>query len=129
LIGPNVELLRAKISKGVITDFDGYFTLTDVLVGRKTIRVSYIGYETSTIPDIEVSTGKDVDVTAALTESYGSLDEIIITSRTNKIKSLNKFSSVSARQFGVKEVARYAGGRNDVGRLVSNFCGSSFTRR
>ena len=123
LIGASVELLGAKISKGVITDLDGYFTLTDVPVGRKVIRVSYIGYETSTIPDIEVSTGKDVDITVTLTESYGSLDEIVITSTTNKIKSLNKFSAVSARQFGVKEVARYAGGRNDVARLVSNFAG------
>jgi hypothetical protein len=41
----------------------------------------------------------------------------------NKIKSLNKFSAVSARQFGVEEVARYAGGRNDVARLASNFAG------
>lgn len=123
LMGASVELLGSETPKGVITDFDGYFTLTDVPIGRQTIRISYIGYETSTIPDIEVSTGKDVDITAALTESYGSLDEIVLTTSTNKIKSLNKFSAVSARQFGVKEVARYAGGRNDVARLASNFAG------
>lgn len=123
LMGASVELLGAKISKGVVTDFDGYFTITEVPIGRQTIRVSYIGYETSTIPDIEVSTGKDVDITIVLTESFGSLDEIVLTSSTNKIKSLNKFSSVSARQFGVKEVARYAGGRSDIARLASNFAG------
>jgi hypothetical protein len=123
LMGASVELLGSEAPKGVITDFDGYFTLTDVPIGRQTIRISYIGYETSTIPDIEVSTGKDVNITAVLTESYGSLDEIVLTTSTNKIKSLNKFSAVSARQFGVKEVARYAGGRGDVARLASNFAG------
>ncbi|WP_296311724.1 carboxypeptidase-like regulatory domain-containing protein, partial [Winogradskyella sp. UBA3174] len=119
LMGASVELLGSEIPKGVITDFDGYFTLTDVPIGRKAIRVSYLGYETSTIPDIEVSTGKDVDITVALTESIGSLDEIVLTSSTNKIRSLNKFSAVSARQFGIKEVGRYAGGRSDVARLAS----------
>ena len=123
LMGANVELLGSETPRGVITDFDGYFTLTNVPIGRNAIRVSYIGYETSTIPDIEVSTGKDVAVTIVLTESYASLDEVVLTSSTNKIKSLNKFSAVSARQFGVKEVARYAGGRNDVARLASNFAG------
>ncbi|WP_027077919.1 carboxypeptidase regulatory-like domain-containing protein, partial [Maribacter antarcticus] len=54
LVGASVELLGSETPRGVITDFDGYFTLTDVPVGRKAIRVSYIGYETSTIPDIEV---------------------------------------------------------------------------
>ena len=123
LMGASVELLGAEMSKGVVTDFDGYFTITGVPIGRQTIRVSYIGYETSTIPDIEVSTGKDVDITVVLTESFGSLDEIVLTSSTNKIRSLNKFSGVSARQFGVKEVGRYAGGRSDVARLASNFAG------
>ncbi|WP_034059689.1 TonB-dependent receptor [Lacinutrix jangbogonensis] len=123
LMGASVELLGAKISKGVVTDFDGYFTITEVPIGRQTIRVSYIGFETSTIPDIEVSTGKDVDITVVLTESYASLDEIVLTSSTNKIRSLNKFSAVSARQFGVEEVSRYAGGRGDVARLASNFAG------
>lgn len=123
LVGASVELLGSKILKGVITDFDGYFTLTDVPVGRHAIRVSYVGYEANTIPDIEVNTGKDVVITVALTEAYTTLDEVVLTSSTSKIKSLNKFSAVSARQFGVKEVERYAGGRNDVARLASNFAG------
>tara|TARA_R110000787_G_C13413728_1_gene444370 strand:+ start:906 stop:1394 length:489 start_codon:yes stop_codon:yes gene_type:complete len=107
----------------VIADFNGDFIITDVPIGRHSIRVRYIGYEVNTVPDIEVTTGKDVFITVTLTESFASLDEIVLTSSTNKIKSLNKFSAVSARQFGVKEVGRYAGGRNDVARLASNFAG------
>jgi hypothetical protein len=123
LMGASVELLGAKTPIGVTTDFDGDFIFTDVPVGRHSIKVSYIGYETNTIPDIEVTTGKDVFITVTLTESFANLAEIVLTSSTNKIKSLNKFSAVSARQFGVKEVGRYAGGRNDVARLASNFAG------
>jgi len=123
MMGASVELLGAGISKGVVTDFDGYFTITGVPIGRQTIRISYIGFEVNTIPNIEITTGKDVSINVTLVESFGSLDEIVIKSSTNKIKSLNKFSAVSARQFGVEEVARYAGGRNDVARLASNFAG------
>ncbi|SDS92288.1 Outer membrane receptor proteins, mostly Fe transport [Maribacter dokdonensis] len=123
LLGASVELLLPDKLVGVITDFDGYFTLENVPIGRQEIRVSYIGYETNTISNIEVSTGKDINITVALTESFAKLDEVVLTSSTSKVKSLNKFSAVSARQFGVKEVGRYAGGRNDVARLASNFAG------
>lgn len=123
LLGASVELLLPDKLVGVITDFDGYFTLDNVPIGRQEIRISYIGYETNTISNIEVSTGKDINITITLTESFAKLDEVVLTSSTNKVKSLNKFSAVSARQFGVKEVGRYAGGRNDVARLASNFAG------
>jgi len=123
LVGANIELLNSEISKGVSTDLDGYFSLPNIPIGRQTIKVTYIGYEPNTIPNIEVNTGKAVNITIALTESYAKLDEIIITNNTSKITSLNKFSAVSARQFGVKEVGKFAGGRNDVARLASNFAG------
>lgn len=125
LLGATVQLLEAEQETGVITDLDGKFILRDVSVGRHNIRISFIGFETTTIPNIEVTSGKDVSITITLIESFDQLDEVVLTSETNKDKAINKLATVSARQFGLEEVTRFSGGRSDVGRLAANFAGVS----
>lgn len=121
----NIELLNTNIAKGVITDIDGFFRIENVPVGRQTIRISFIGYETVTIPNIIVTSGKDAVVAVKLIEAYGQLDEVILTLGTNKDRPRNKMTAVSARQFSVEEVTRFSGGRGDVARLATNFAGVS----
>ena len=125
LIGTTIELLDQSTNVGVVTNEDGRFVLENVPVGRQKIRVSYIGYESVTLPNIEVTAGKDVFLTVSLLESFNQLDEIVLTSNTNKDRANNKLATVSARQFGVEEVTRFSGGRSDVGRLAANFAGVS----
>lgn len=125
LEGATIELLNSAEAKGVITDFDGRFILNDVPVGRQVIRISYIGFETYTVPNIEVTSGKDVFLNIGLIESFNQLDEVVLTTNTNKDKPLNKLATVSTRQFGLEEVTRFSGGRSDVGRLAANFAGVS----
>lgn len=125
LEGATIELLDAEISTGVITDLDGRFILKNVPIGRQVLRISYIGYESTTIPNVDVTTGKDIFLNVTLLESFNQLDEVVLTSDTNKDRPLNKLATVSARQFGVEEVTRFSGGRSDVGRLAANFAGVS----
>lgn len=125
LEGATIELLNTEIATGVITDFDGRFTIADVPIGRQSIRVSFIGYETLTLPNIDVTTGKDNVVTVQLQEAFNQLDEIVVTNNANKDKARNEMATVSARQFGLEEVTRFSGGRGDVGRLAANFAGVS----
>ena len=125
LMGATVELLNTVDGTGVVTNENGRFTLENVAVGRQMVRISYIGFETYTLPNIEVTTGKDVFLNVALIESFEQLDEIVLTSDTNKDRPLNKMATVSTRQFGLEEVTRFSGGRSDVGRLAANFAGVS----
>ena len=125
LEGATIQLLNVATATGVITDFDGRFTLENVPLGRHAIQISYIGYESLTLPNIEVNAGKQVIVNVSLLESFNQLDEVILTNNANQDKALNKLATVSARQFGVEEVTRFSGGRSDVGRLAANFAGVS----
>ena len=125
LEGATIELLNTEIATGVITDLDGRFVLNDVPIGRQVLRISYIGFESTTVPNVEVTTGKDVFLTIQLLESFNQLDEVVLTNGANKNQPLNKLATVSARQFGVEEVTRFSGGRSDVGRLAANFAGVS----
>ncbi|WP_422349294.1 TonB-dependent receptor [Flagellimonas sp.] len=125
LEGATIELLNVDVATGVITDFDGRFTLKDVPIGRQSIRISYLGYENSYVPNIEVTTGKDVQLNITLTESFNTLTEVVVTSNSNLDRPKNKMATVSARQFGIEEVGRFSGGRGDIGRLAANFAGVS----
>nr|WP_315176126.1 TonB-dependent receptor [uncultured Flavobacterium sp.] len=125
IAGATIELLSDP-SKGSITDSKGNFELTNVPLGRQTIRITFLGYESSTVPDIDVTTGKEVIISVSLVEKFDTLEEVIIVSDgNNKAKSINKLAAVSVRQFSPEEVNRYAGGRSDVARLASNFAGVS----
>lgn len=125
IIGATVELLNASVATGVVTDDNGYFILENVAVGRQSIRASYIGFESLTIPNIVVTTGKNAIVNVSLLETFDTLDEIVITPTTNKDRTVNKLATVSARPFSLEEVQRFSGGRSDVGRLAANFAGVS----
>ncbi len=124
LNGATVELLGSEEGIGGITDFDGYYRLENVPLGRQTIRVSYVGFEPVTIPNIVVTSGKDAVVNIDLIEAFDQLEEVVI-STTNKERSVNKLATISSRQFSLEEVNRFSGGRSDVGRLAANFAGVS----
>lgn len=125
LEGATVELLQMQMATGTITDLDGRFSLENVPVGRQTLRISYIGFESATVSNVEVTSGKDVFITVTLLESFNQLEEVVLSNSDTKNKSVNKLATVSTRQFGVEEVTRFSGGRSDVGRLAANFAGVS----
>ncbi|WP_243416253.1 carboxypeptidase regulatory-like domain-containing protein [Flavobacterium sp. HTF] len=105
------------------SDQEGNFTLPEIPIGRQSISISFDGYESTSVSDLDVTTGKDNLLTVAMTEKFNSLNEIVITSSSNKSKAVNKMAVVSTKQFSPEEVTRFSGGRSDVARLVSNFAG------
>ncbi len=125
IIGATIELLSADEVSGTTTDLDGHFVLNNVPVGRNVIRISYLGYEPITLPNIDVTSGKDVLVDISLKEQLNTLSEVVILGKSAKDQPQNEMATVSARQFNLEEVNRYSGGRSDVARLVANFAGVS----
>ena len=125
LIGVNIVVVGSDPFKGTTTDLDGKFRLEGVPVGRRTLRISYIGYRERTMPDLPVSTGKEVVLSVDLQESVAQLNEVVVTAETDKRESINEMATVSARQFTVEETGRYAGSRNDVSRMAANYAGVS----
>jgi len=123
--GVTIELLNGVTAIGTITNDNGKYRLENVPLGRNTIRINYLGFETITIPNIVVDAGKEAIANAALTESFDKLNEVILTSKRPNSQSINTLTSVSARQFGLEEVTRFSGGRSDVGRLAANYAGVS----
>ncbi|MEY4904171.1 MAG: hypothetical protein RLZZ292_1986 [Bacteroidota bacterium] len=123
LIGVNVVLQKLATPIGAQSDVDGNYAIKNVPPGRYEVAVSYLGYNTLTLPNIVVTAGKETILNLVMEEMVTTLNEVVIKGDKDKSQSINDLATISARQFNVEQVQRFSGGRNDVARLASNFAG------
>ncbi len=123
LIGATVMVVGSDPILGNITDVDGSFKIVDVPIGRVTLAITYIGYEDKVIPNLLVSSSKELYLDVAMEESFEKLNEVVVLAQKDKSEVLNEMSLVSARSFSVEETKRFAGSFNDPARLASAFAG------
>lgn len=107
VIGAAVELLSVEPLRGTMTDLDGRFSIAGVPVGRHNLRVSYLGYESVTIPNVLVTAGKETVLNIGLEESVLEMNEVVVTGRVEKGKANNEMATISARSFNLEEVTRF----------------------
>lgn len=127
LIGASVLINGSNPIIGTLTNEEGNFRLDNVAIGRITLVISYIGYETKTIPNIEVNSGKEVVFNLDMHESVLKMEEVVVKATKNKGEAINDMAVLSARSISVEESKRYAGGFVDPSRIVSNFAGAANT--
>lgn len=124
LIGATVQVLNISESKGTSTDESGQFVISELAPQRYEIKVSYLGYKDVFIPNVVVTSGKEVILDIVMEEDLKILDEVVVKAYS-KNKTINDLATISARTFSMEEVNRYAGGRGDPARLAANFAGVS----
>ena len=88
-----------------------------------TIQISTIGYSTTTLSEVLVSSGKELFLSVEMKEQIIETKEVVVTLKIEKDKPLNPMATVSARSVSVEETSRYAGSADDPLRAVSNFAG------
>lgn len=128
VVGATVLLIPAESGQkttGAVTDQNGYYKLTNVPLGRQTIRVSYVGYEEITLPNIVVTAGKEVILNLSLTEKVTALNEVVVAYDRTKDKTVtnNELVLVSGRSFNTEDTKRFAGSLGDPSRMAANFAG------
>ncbi len=125
LIGVTVIIADVDPIIGTTTDENGDFKLLNVPVGRKTIKVSYLGYKEQTMPNVVVNAGKETILDIALAENVVTTDEVVVLGNGDKTATNNDMAVISARSFNLEEAQRYAGSLNDPSRMAANFAGVS----
>lgn len=125
LPGATVIVISSDPLIGTSANEKGYFILEKVPIGRISIEVSYVGYQSAVIDNLNVTTGKELILNAELEEKVITQDEVVITAAEDKTQAINDMAIISARTFTVEESQRYAGARNDVARMAANYAGIS----
>jgi hypothetical protein len=112
---------------GTSTDLNGIFRFEKVPIGRIKLQISYLGYESKTIPDILVNSGKEVVLDFTMQESVTKMDEIVVSAYAKKGEAINEMSQLSIHSITLEETRRFTGGMDDPSRVVSSFAGVAST--
>jgi hypothetical protein len=127
LLGTSVFIVGTNPVIGTATDKDGNFRLENIPIGRITLQLSYMGYESKIIPDIVVNSGKEVVLEIPLQESAIKMDDVVVNPDSKKGEALNDMALLSVRSISLEETKRYTGGMDDPARVVSSFAGVTAT--
>mgnify|MGYP000494063161 CR=1 FL=1 len=98
-------------NKTTLSDSIGNYTFSELNPGRYDIKVTYSGYKESYIPNVVVTSGKEIILDIGLEEDFKSLKDVVVKS-SNKASSINKMATVSARTFSMEEVNNYQERKN-----------------
>ncbi|MCB9033285.1 MAG: TonB-dependent receptor [Chitinophagales bacterium] len=118
LIGANI--LIQNTNYGAITDVDGNYTIENLPTGLYNVQVTYIGYQTQTRFEVEVTNAKPVIINFAMAEETMFLDSIVIKANPFEKKSESPLSFV---EIGIDEIQRNPGGNRDISRAIQNLPG------
>ncbi len=127
VIGANVIVTSVNPIIGGVTDTEGNFRIEKVPVGRHSFRITSIGYDDAFVQEINVGSGKEVELTVKLAESFRSLNEVVVKAQKENGAPLNDMVSVSGRSFTVDQTKRFAASVNDPARMAMSFAGVATT--
>lgn len=127
VIGANVIVTSVTPIIGGVTDKEGNFRIEKVPVGRHSFKITSIGYDDAFVQEINVGSGKEVELNIKLTESFRALNEVVVKAQKENGAPLNDMVSVSGRSFTVDQTKRFAASVNDPARMAMSFAGVAAT--
>ncbi|MDD2797998.1 MAG: TonB-dependent receptor [Bacteroidales bacterium] len=123
LPGATIVILDTNPIVGVTTDENGEFSFKNIQPGRWSFACSFMGFNSQSIANVMVSSGKESMLTFKLTEKVTRLNDIVVSAKSSKEKPRNESALISARAFSVEETERFAGSLGDPARMVANYAG------
>lgn len=119
-----MALKDSSLITGATTDvFSGNFKIRENTRGSgECFGFLFLGTKKIFIPNILVSSAKEIVLTIEVESSVETMKEVVI-SGARRGETINEMAVLSARAFTVEETERYAGSRADPSRMASNFAG------
>lgn len=116
----NVVLQGTTI--GTTTDIDGKYSIKSLKPGFYNVQVSYLGFKTKTVFEIQVVNSRPAIVNIEIEEDSRSLQAVEVQASAF---TRTEESPVSLRTIGVAEIQRNPGGNRDISRAIQSLPGVS----
>ncbi|WP_303208286.1 carboxypeptidase regulatory-like domain-containing protein [Bacteroides oleiciplenus] len=123
----NVTLSNTNLQIRMTSDSLGHFSISYIPIGRYDLQVSYLGYAPTAKKEILLTAAEEVCCDVVLTESFQTLEEVVVHAKINKERLLNPMALTGGRMISLNEANRYAGGLDDPARLSTSFAGVAGT--
>ena len=109
---------------GDFTDSLGKFTITNIPPGLYNVQISFGGYETNVLYEIQVTNSKPYVVEVPMKESDVYTENVdIVAAPLKRIEE----SPLSLRTIGTSEIKRNPGGNRDISRVIQSLPGVGST--
>jgi hypothetical protein len=117
---PFATVVLQGASTGAATDFDGEYGLEGVPSGVHNVVVSFLGYTTETVYEVETTPARPAVVNVALQASAVAVEaaEVVTESRATQDEA-----PLSVRSIGTNEIKRNPGGGRDISRALRSLPG------
>lgn len=115
LVGANIVVVE-RPAVGTTTDANGKFLIKNLEVGEYSLRTTLLGYQTSVLTNVVVSTGRSAKVMIKLEETPLEIAEVEV--KADYFSRAGSISPVSTIGLSGAEVARSPGSIQDMNRLM-----------
>ncbi|HAP01797.1 MAG TPA: ferric aerobactin receptor [Bacteroidetes bacterium] len=109
---------------GTQSDESGNYEIKNIPPGIYNLAVSYVGFKSKTVFEIEITNAKPAIIDVGLEENVSELNEVVVKGSSF---DRSEESPVSLRTIGANEIQRNPGGNRDISKVIQSFPGVSYT--
>lgn len=120
IVGASIVVVDTKL--GAYSNKDGNYKISNVPIGRYSVKISAVGYEPR-IFNILLTSGRETVLNVQLNEDVVRMQELVVSEKKANFLPINESVIVSATEFSIDDVQRFAGSRMDPARMAQNFAG------
>ncbi len=119
------NVLLEEISIGTSTDVNGFFSFNKIEPGNYTVKVSSIGFQDYS-EKITLEKGESLSLKLFISESTESLDEIVLSAKSEDKKKEVNISKINITPKSIKRMPSI-GGEADIAQYIQSLPGVVFT--
>ena len=115
---PFVNIQLSGTSKGVTSDEDGKFRISDIPVKTYNLQFSYVGFKPFTIFNIVINVGNESSLTVELEELTKSLEAVEIKGKKETTYTTSLETPLSIQKLTTEEIKASPGGNFDISKVI-----------
>lgn len=104
-----------SLGLGGISNLEGEYEIANLEPGFYTLTVSYLGYESQTKSEIQVTNSRPANIDFFLEEESEAVEEVVVKASPFKQKAE---SPTSLQTIGTAEIQRNPGGNRDISKVI-----------
>ncbi len=114
----NVNVSLSSSQAGAVTDSNGVFRLTNILLKTYNINFSLVGYKTKTLFNVVVNAGNENYFNVELEPMAESLEGIVVTSNRKTARAATLETPLSVQRLTTEEIKSNPGGNFDISKVI-----------
>ena len=120
---PNANIILEGTNKGVTSDSNGVFRITDVALKTYNVIFSLVGYKSETLFNIAINAGNENNVNIELEPNASALTEVVVKTNKRTVRAATLETPLSVQRLTSEEIKANPGGNFDISKVIQSLPG------